>query len=193
VADLSLAERTELADDLLAFTSVLLLDQVWSSAAVPDQLAPTEDDTLREVVERLHAAVNESVKRSSRMSQIIERHHQPLDKQLGRVMERIERDDRRSVENLLVSHNGSIAQMARRSSDLLAAEAPASQAEIDAQFRTLLGGAGAPGDLSPSFLCAMAKCMMAGGLVATWIPPHVQGPAVVGAAVTVYKTVGCQG
>jgi hypothetical protein len=59
------------------------------------------------------------------------------------------------------------------------------------ELAELLSGEPSDGDLFKNILCGVAAGMTIGGVIATAVPPHVQGPIIVGAGAVALKAFKC--
>lgn len=191
--DLSLEERITLADAQRKYMALLMLDQVWSSMTTRT-LTPRELERAPEIAENLGALIEECVLSAQRVTGIVESHVVAYRRDGEEVLDRIASNIGQGVIEVLGGHDFDLLRMSREASAGLAdTQIPARDALVQ-ELNELLAEVQKGDDpaLLPSvFMCNFADCMMVAGALATWIPPHVQGPAAVAAGVAISRAIKC--
>jgi hypothetical protein len=191
--DLSLEDCLKLADAQRSYMELLFLDQVWSAMSTRP-LTDEEREHVYQYRDDLRFKIDECVKVAEQLTAIVERHRKAFMLDWKDVHETIASLLGSEAEGVFGGPDFDLHLMALAGSSGLAETRPiaaeAIVAEADEIFR-YPRTTDDPALLPRLFMCNFADCMMVAGALATWIPPHVQGPAVVGAGVVIHKAHKC--
>lgn len=189
--ELSIAENAKIADALGVFGELILLDQVWTVAALsPQRLTNADRHQLRVTTDRIIDRLQTVARAAHDVYDVIEAHPQELSASIEETLAQLP-DDYREEFLAAVETFGGLLALAGAASRTLAAESPTAINEIKRQLDDLMAGVPGLGDFGERFLCALGAGCMAGGVVLTFVPPYVHGPPAVAAGIAIYKAAGC--
>lgn len=183
----SIFDEYELVTANSTFFRVVALDQVWTDTAYSGM----EDQSDLPTLERIFGELRDLVGRLGEFSYSVVRIAESLDPSIDAVAAELSVDEVRDIFASVVGVVGGVAPLARKTYQDLVVLIPNEQAELDRQWDVIRRGGRVEGDLSRHAMCNLADILMAGGAVASILPPHLHGPAAVAAGVAIYKTHRC--
>lgn len=189
----SAADRVELAQALIAFHALFVLDDAWTGlAAQPDARSEADIEALTTVGGALLAALQPARRGAAWLQDYVVRTGAAtLRDGLLAARDAVDDDRRAEVDGLVEEFGDQIGRLTESGYRALVQGLPTQRLALVEELAAILHGAPADGDLLKNVLCSTLALSVVGGIVSTALPPHVHGLALAATGRLAYASFRC--